>query len=123
MNRDYIEIPKWKVSQLEIDIETNEVILIGTGNTRIECYLLEFVYGPQGTLARLTPKNDPNYVIYISQSATMEPAVYIVKERPSIPDEPSAPWAEPELPVGETTTQLQESGENFLPTGGEFVGA
>ena len=93
-----IEVPQRKVVRLTYDPTQDTAVITWSDGTTEEVLVLEFVYGPQGTWARLTPVNDPTYVICVTQSANMPSGTYIVYEPPYIPDEPVilTPEAQPE---------------------------
>lgn len=82
-----VEVPQAKVVEIEFDPETNVGICKWSDGKVDEVYVLEFVYGAQGTWARLVPKQNPSYVICVGQSGTMASVTYIVHEDVFIPDE------------------------------------
>jgi hypothetical protein len=67
--------------------------------------ILELIFGPQGTWARLTPVNNPTYVVCVTQSSTMPSETYIVREAPEIPEQPMIV-----LPEEQTLSEVGESG-------------
>ena len=83
-------MPDRKVTKIEWDTESDVVVIEWSDGKREEAILLELTYGPQGTWARLTPADDPTYVICVTQSATMPSETYIVHEVPIIPEQPVA---------------------------------
>jgi hypothetical protein len=89
-----IEVPKVKVVEITYEPDTDRATLKWSDGTTQEVIVLELIWGPQGTWARLTPLKDPTYVICVTQSATMPPETYIVYETPVIPDEPPQPITE-----------------------------
>ena len=88
-----------KVTKIEWDTESDVVVIEWSDGKREEAILLELTYGPQGTWARLTPADDPTYVICVTQSATMPSETYIVHEVPIIPEQPVV-ITEPEMIEG-----------------------
>jgi len=83
-----IEVPKAKVVEIEWDTEQNTATITWSDGTVQSVLILELIYGPQGTWAKLTPVDDPTYVICVTQSATMPAETYIVHEVPIIPEQP-----------------------------------
>jgi hypothetical protein len=103
-----IEVPNRKVTAIEWDTESDAATVVWSDRSRDEMILLELVFGPQGTWARLTPANNPTYVVCVTQSASMPSETYIVHEAPEIPEQPSI------VPPEEQT--LHETGEfGMLP--------
>ena len=94
-----IEVPPKKVVEVIYDADADIATIKWSDGTVEEVIVLELVYGPQGTWARLTPASNPEYVICITQSATMPAECYIVHEKPVIPEE-----LPPELPPEEVIT-------------------
>jgi hypothetical protein len=94
-----IEVPTRKVVEITYEPDNDRATLKWSDGTTEEVIVLELVWGPQGTWARLTPLNDPTYVICVTQSATMPPETYIVYETPHIPDEPPQPITEQAPPT------------------------
>jgi len=86
-----IEVPARKVVEITYEPDTHRATLKWDDGTVQEVIVLELVWGPQGTWARLTPLDDPTYVICVTQSDGMPPETYIVYETPHIPDEPPPP--------------------------------
>ena len=82
-----IEVPNRKVTAIEWDTESDIATVVWSDGSRNEMILLELVFGPQGTWARLTPANNPTYVVCVTQSATMPSGTYIVHEAPEIPEQ------------------------------------
>jgi hypothetical protein len=99
-----IEVPARKVVEITYEPDTDRATLKWDDRTTQEVIVLELVWGPQGTWARLTPLNNPTYVICVTQSATMPPETYIVYETPVIPDEPPQPISEQAPPPTEEVT-------------------
>jgi hypothetical protein len=99
-----IEVPTRKVVEITYEPDTDKATLKWNDGTTEEVIVLELIWGPQGTWARLTPLNDPTYVICVTQSATMPPETYIVYETPYIPEEPPQLIAEQAPPTEEVTT-------------------
>jgi hypothetical protein len=83
-----IEVPERKVTSIEWDTASDTATVVWSDRSREEMIILEFVFGPQGTWARLTPANNPTYVVCVTQSATMPSETYIVYEAPEIPEQP-----------------------------------
>jgi hypothetical protein len=100
-----IEVPKRKVTAIEWDTESDTVTVIWSDRSREEMIILELVFGPQGTWARLTPVNNPTYIVCVTQSATMPSETYIVHEAPEIPEQPLIV-----LPEEQTLSEVGESG-------------
>jgi len=100
-----IEVPKRKVTAIEWDTESDTVTVIWSDRSREEMIILELVFGPQGTWARLTPANNPTYIVCVTQSATMPSETYIVYEVPEIPEQPILI-----LPEEQTLSEVGESG-------------
>jgi hypothetical protein len=96
-----IEVPTRKVVEITYEPDSDRATLKWSDGTTEEVIVLELIWGPQGTWARLTPVNDPTYVICVTQSATMPPETYIVYEAPHIPDEPPQSIMEQAPPTGE----------------------
>jgi hypothetical protein len=102
-----IEVPNRKVTAIEWDTESNTATVVWSDRSREEMIILELVFGPQGTWARLTPANNPTYVVCVTQSASMPSGTYIVHEAPEIPEQPMLV-----LPEEQT---LPEAGESDTP--------
>jgi hypothetical protein len=83
-----IEVPNRKVTAIEWVTESDTATVVWSDRSREEMIILEFVFGPQGTWARLTPANNPTYVVCVTQSSTMPSETYIVHEAPEIPEQP-----------------------------------
>ena len=83
-----IEVPTRKVVEITYEPDADKATLKWDDGTVQEVIVLELVWGPQGTWARLTPLDDPTCVICVTQSDGMPPETYIVHETPHIPDEP-----------------------------------
>ena len=83
-----IEVPKRKVTAIEWDTESDTATVVWSDRSREEMIILELVFGPQGTWARLTPVNNPTYIVCVTQSSTMPSETYIVHEAPEIPEQP-----------------------------------
>jgi hypothetical protein len=92
-------VPDRKVTKIEWDTEFDFVVIEWSDGRQEEAILLELIYGPQGTWARLTPADDPTYVICVTQSATMPSETYILHEVPLIPEQPVV-ITEPEMTEG-----------------------
>jgi hypothetical protein len=86
-----VEVPTRKVVEITYEPDTDRATLKWDDGTIQEVIVLELIWGPQGTWARLTPLDDPTYVICVTQSDGMPPETYIVYETPYIPDEPPPP--------------------------------
>ena len=102
-----IEVPERKVVEIEWDTERDTATITWSDGTVQSVLILELVYGPQGTWAKLTPVDNPIYVICVTQSATMPSEIYIVREVPEIPEQPMI-ITEPEVATEITEEQLQE---------------
>ena len=102
-----IEVPKAKVVEIEWDTERDTATITWSDGTVQSVLILELVYGPQGTWAKLTPVDDPTYVICVTQSATMPSETYIVHEVPEIPEQPVI-VTEQEEPSEAAEEQFQE---------------
>jgi hypothetical protein len=100
-----IEVPNRKVTEIEWNTESDTVTVVWSDRSREEMIILELVFGPQGTWARLTPANNPTYVVCVTQSATMPSETYIVREAPEVPEQPLIV-----LPEEQTLTEVGESG-------------
>jgi len=100
-----IEVPNRKVTSIEWDIESDTVTVVWSDRSHEEMIILELVFGPQGTWARLTPANNPTYIVCVTQSATMPSETYIVYEVPEIPEQPILI-----LPEEQTLSEVGESG-------------
>jgi hypothetical protein len=100
-----IEVPKRKVTSIEWDTASDTATVVWSDRSREEMIILEFVFGPQGTWSRLTPANNPTYVVCVTQSSTMPSETYIVYEAPEIPGQPSIV-----LPEEQTLPEVGESG-------------
>jgi hypothetical protein len=83
-----IEVPNRKVTAIEWNTESEIATVVWSDRSREEMIILELVFGPQGTWARLTPADNPTYVVCVTQSATMPSETYIVHEAPEIPEQP-----------------------------------
>lgn len=94
-----IEVPTRKVVEIAYEPDSDKATLKWSDGTTEEAIVLELIWGSQGTWARLTPVNDPTYIICVTQSATMPPETYIVHEAPYIPDEPPQPITEQAPPT------------------------
>jgi hypothetical protein len=101
-----IEVPNRKVTAIEWDTESDIVTVVWSDRNREAMIILELVFGPQGTWARLTPVNNPTYVVCITQSSTMPSETYIVHEVPEIPEQP--------LIVSPEEQTLPEAGESGM---------
>jgi len=102
-----IEVPGRKVVEIEWDTEQDTATITWSDGTVQSVLILELIFGPQGTWAKLTPVDDPTYVICVTQSATMPSETYIVHEVPEIPEQPMI-ITEPEVASEITEEQLQE---------------
>ncbi len=102
-----IEVPNRKVAAIEWNTESDTATVIWSDRSREEMIILELVFGPQGTWTRLTPANNPAYVVCVTQSATMPPETYIVHAAPEIPEQP--------LIVMPEEQTLPEAGESGTP--------
>jgi len=100
-----IEVPNRKVTTIEWDTASDTATVVWSDGSREEMVILELVFGPQGTWARLTPADNPTYVICVTQSATMPSETYIVHEAPEIPEQPLIV-----LPEEQTLSEVGESG-------------
>lgn len=101
MNGVRIEVPNWKVIRIEINPEMRTAMLYRNKGAPIECYLLDFSWGPQGTWVRAVPVDDDSYAICVTQSGTLPSETYIVYEKQTVPDEP--------IPIfGEELTEVTE---------------
>jgi len=98
-------VPNRKVTTIEWDTASDTATVVWSDGSREEMIILELVFGPQGTWARLTPANNPTYVVCITQSATMPSETYIVHEAPEIPEQPIIV-----LPEEQTLLETGESG-------------
>jgi hypothetical protein len=94
-----IKVPARKVVEITYEPDMDRATLKWDDGTTQEVIILELIWGPQGTWARLTPLNDPTYIICVTQSAAMPPETYIVYETPIIPDEPPQPISEQAPPT------------------------
>jgi hypothetical protein len=83
-----IEVPNRKVTAIEWDTESDTATVVWSDRSREEMVILELVFSPQGTWARLTPVNNPTYVVCVTQSATMPSETYIAHEAPEVPEQP-----------------------------------
>jgi len=83
-----IEVPNRKVTAIEWDMDSDTATVVWSDGTREEMIILDLVFGPQGTWARLTPVENPTFVVCVTQSATMPSETYIVYEKPDIPEHP-----------------------------------
>jgi len=83
-----IEVPNRKVTVIEWDTESDIATVVWSDGSRNEMILLELVFGPQGTWARLTPADNPTHIVCVTQSSTMPSETYIVHEAPAIPEQP-----------------------------------
>jgi hypothetical protein len=109
-----IEVPNRKVTAIEWDTESDTATVVWSDRSREEMLILELIFGPQGTWARLTPVNNPTYVVCVTQSSTMPSETYIVREAPEIPEQPMIV-----LPEEQTLPEAGESGT--LPVTQEFA--
>jgi hypothetical protein len=100
-----IEVPNRKVTAIEWDTESDTATVVWSDRSREEMLILELIFGPQGTWARLTPVNNPTYVVCVTQSSTMPSETYIVREAPEIPEQPMIV-----LPEEQTLSEVGESG-------------
>lgn len=109
-----IERPNRKVTAIEWDTKSDIATVVWSDRSREEMIILELVFGPQGTWARLTPVNNPTYIVCITQSSTMPSETYIVHEAPEIPEQLLIV-----LPEEQTLPETGESGT--LPMTQELV--
>jgi hypothetical protein len=100
-----IEVPNRKVTAIEWDTESDTATVVWSDGSREEMIILELVFGPQGTWARLTPAHNPTYVVCVTQSATMPSETYLVHREPEIPERPLLV-----LPEEQTWIEAGESG-------------
>jgi len=110
-----IEVPERKVTKIEWDTASDTVEIEWSDGTKEEAILIELVFGPQGTWAKLTPAANPTYVICVTQSATMSSETYIVHEVPIIPEQPIIVSPETEVsPVTEISQEQLTETEVFI---------
>jgi hypothetical protein len=100
-----IEVPNRKVTAIEWDTESDTATVVWSDRSREEMLILELIFGPQGTWARLTPVKNPTYIVCVTQSSTMPSETYIVREAPEIPEQPMIV-----LPEEQTLSEVGESG-------------
>jgi hypothetical protein len=103
-----IEVPNRKVTAIEWNTESDVATVVWSDRSREEMLILELVFGPQGTWARLTPANSPTYVVCVTQSASMPSETYIVHAAPEIPEQPMLV-----LPEEQSLPEAGESGTLF----------
>jgi len=111
-----IEVQNRKVIAIEWDTESDTAVVTWSDREREKMTILELVFGPQGTWARLMPVENPTFIVCVTQSATMPSETYIVHEVPVIPEQPTIVFAEQtELQAGMGVQEPTVGQELSLP--------